>query len=451
MEIISAASEVVLQILGRPKDTVGSARMMRFCAETRVEEGVLLHNLLTRELLLLSEEEYQQRLENEYLVRHYFVVREDTKDKELVQLVKWVLSTKKKNDDLITSYTIFPTTDCNARCFYCFELGRSRIPMSKETAQKVVRYIKNHCGEKKVNLSWFGGEPLFNQEAIDTICDGLSREKIEYSSYMVSNGYLFEEETVEKASKLWNLKRVQITLDGTEKVYNRVKAYIYKEGSAYQRVLDNIERLLNRSIAVVIRLNMDLYNAEDLLLLADELAARFAGRNNFGVYAHHIFEGNESMKGMHSDEGWEQREKAMNALFEKLVKTRIASKSGISKTVRLTRCMADSDGAITILPNGDIGLCEHFSDSEFIGHIDSPDFDKKMIESWKETMPEVAECETCFYYPECVMLKKCSNENLCFPQYRDDLLRKTHWRMVCQYNKWLNCRESDDEENDESC
>ena len=70
------------------------------------------------------------------------------KDKEYADLVRWVLTSRQKSAKNITGYTIFPTTDCNARCFYCFELDRSRIPMSVETARKVVRYIKDHCGRE---------------------------------------------------------------------------------------------------------------------------------------------------------------------------------------------------------------------------------------------------------------------------------------------------------------
>lgn len=451
MEVISKASETVLKILPKSKETDSALRMMRFCVVTSMDDGVLIFNLLTKELLLLTKEEYDHFTDIPYLREHCFVVSEDTKDKEYVQLVRWVLSTRQKKSRDITSYTIFPTTDCNARCFYCFELGRSRIPMSHETALKVVQYIKSHCVGKKVALSWFGGEPLFNQEAIDTICDGLRKEGIEYSSSMVSNGYLFDDLTVKKAVELWNLKRVQITLDGTEKVYNRVKAYIYREGNPYQTVLDNMERILDASIGISVRLNMDLYNAENLLELADELSARFGGREKIAVYAHHLFEGVESMKDMHTDEGWQARGDAMSKLFDVLVQSGLASRSGISKNFKLCRCMADSDNAITILPDGNIGVCEHFTESEFIGHIDREGFDADMVASWKETMPDIEECATCFYYPDCIMLKKCSNENQCFPQYRDDLLRKVQRRMVCEYNKWLSQQAEAEDDEDEFC
>lgn len=37
---------------------MGSYRLMKYCISTEVEEGVLLFNVLTRELLLLTQEEY---------------------------------------------------------------------------------------------------------------------------------------------------------------------------------------------------------------------------------------------------------------------------------------------------------------------------------------------------------------------------------------------------------
>ena len=122
--------------------------MMRYCVETFVDDGVLLFNLLTRELVLLSKQEHDRMTELDYLWEHWFVVPEDANEKEYADLVKWVLSARQKKSGAITGYTIFPTTDCNARCFYCFELGRSRVPMSRETALKVVEYIKTHCQGK---------------------------------------------------------------------------------------------------------------------------------------------------------------------------------------------------------------------------------------------------------------------------------------------------------------
>lgn len=437
MKVISTASDTVLNILKNFKRSGECNRLVKFCVEAPVEEGVLLFHVLTRELILLTKEEYNRFTQLEYLKQNWFLLPEDFNEKECADFVKFFLTTRVKKTGDIVTYTVFPTTDCNARCFYCFELGRSRIPMTREVALKTVQYMKEHCGGNPVRIRWFGGEPLMNSEAIDIICNGLRSEGIEVRSGMVSNGYLFNDAIIEKAVTRWNLKRVQITLDGTEQIYNKIKAFVYKEGNPYQTVLNNIEKLLNASISVVIRMNMDLHNAEDLLVLAKELSRRFAGKQGLEVYAHHLFKDGVPMAQMHTEEEWISRDEAMRKIEETLIESGLASKQGISKKLKTNHCMADSGSAVTILPDGSIGLCEHHSEGEFIGHIDRESFDQETVASWKEKVAEIPECADCFYFPECIKLKKCSNASVCYPQYRTNTLRKTQQRILNEYEKWL--------------
>lgn len=451
MEIISRASENVLAILRRFKSKEKCTRMLHYCVQTPVEKGMLLLNTLTREMVLLSDAEAANPMQLQELEDRWFFVPEEMKEKEYADLVKWVLATRQKKTNAITNYTIFPTTDCNARCFYCFELGRSRIPMSKETAEKVVKYIASHCGDKPVKLMWFGGEPLYNCLAIDTICDGLRQLGIEFKSTMVSNGYLFDEEIVRKAVDEWNLKNVQITLDGTETVYNKAKAYIYRDGSPYQNVLRNIGLLLDAKIRVAIRCNMDLYNADDLLELVEQLAQRFENKKGLHIYAHHIFDGNIPMAQMHTADEWEKRDQAMRRLEEKIDHHGLMMRGGISKHIKMNHCMADSGKSVTILPDGNIGLCEHFSESEFIGHLDRETIDQAVVDDWKKTSPQIPECESCFYYLDCVMLKNCPNGSQCYLHHRRDRYRKIQQRMRNEYQMWKQALSSVDEEEDIEC
>ena len=253
---------------------------------------------------------------------------------------------------------------------------------------------------------------------------------------MTSNGYLFNENLVNAAVSQWNLKMVQITLDGTEKVYNKIKAFIYPDSNAYQTVMHNIQLLLDAGIKVHIRLNLDLYNADDLMCLADELSERFSHYNNINVYAHHLFEDGTPIAELHTEEEWNARDAVMCRLEEKLNRNGLVVKQGISKRLKMNQCMADSGDSITILPDGNIGLCEHFTESEFIGHISSETFDSSVISEWKSTIPEVPECAKCFLYPECIKLKKCTNASVCYPHYRIDRLRKVTQRILCEYEKW---------------
>jgi len=447
VEIVSKASDSILKILKPFRKDSSRWRMIHYCVEAQVEDGVLLFNYLTRELLLLTKEEYADRFSLACLKERWFVVPEETCEKEYADLVRWYIAGKKKRLSTITGYTIFTTTDCNARCFYCFEKGRHRIPMSHEVAENTVQYIKEHCKGEPVVLHWFGGEPLFNMDAIDTISSGLGREGIEFKSKMVSNGYLFDDDAVGKAKENWNLRQVQITLDGTEAVYNRSKNYIYRDGSPYRVVLENITRLLDASIDVTIRLNMDLYNAENLLELVEELAQHFGGRPGIHVYAYHIFDAELPMSDIHTEEEWEKRDQAMQRLEEKIADFGLAARQGVPKVYRKNHCMADSGNAVTILPTGDVGLCDHFSEDEYIGHIDREGFDEKKVQSWAETVPAHPECMDCFYYPSCWRLKKCANSRTCFRQRRQERYRKTQQRMLNEYRMWqenVNVEQEDD-------
>jgi hypothetical protein len=91
---------------------------------------------------------------------------------------------------------------------------------------------------------------------------------------------------------------------------------------------------------------------------------------------------------------------------------------------------------VVIVPDGHIGLCEHYTESEFIGHIDSSEFDKDMIASWRERREELPECGDCFYYPECINLKKCNGSPKCCDFVRQDIREKTHQAMRNEYRRW---------------
>ncbi len=438
MEQIIKANDGILRILGKPKTGESGYRMIHYCITTQVDEGVLVFNTLTRELLLLTTEEYANVLELPYLRQQWFVVPEQTDEKKLVGAVRWIKKTMERPSGRIKNYTILTTTDCNARCFYCYEMGRPRVPMSEETALKVAAFIRDNAGGKPVQLHWFGGEPLYNYGVIDLICRKLREYGVAFDSYMISNGYLFDDEMIQRAVNNWNLKRVQITLDGTEQVYNRCKAFVYREGSAYQIVTGNIERLLNHGIRIAVRMNMDFHNADDLMVLSQELADRFGDKKGFYAYCHLIFDENTAWDQRYSTEKWNELYTLRYRLEAKLKEVGISSskKSRLQRDLPRFQCMADNSGSIVITPDGHLGACEHFSDSELIGHVDSPERDRAMIESFRQRCDEIPECDTCFYYPECIRLKKCPDLSPCIEQERNITQMRTRRDMVNEYQLW---------------
>lgn len=424
MQIIYNTVKPFDQLLKKQKVKKGETyRPMYYVVEQPVEEGLLLYHTMTKALLLLTPEEaevYKTHPEEmPDLIGLWFLVPQSHDDRLLSRQMRDVARMLEKKSDAITSYTILTTTDCNARCFYCYEMGRPRVPMSKETAEKTANYIISHCQGKKVSLHWFGGEPLYNKSVISLICNRLKEAGIEYSSKMTSNGYLFDDNTITEAKELWNLKKVQITLDGTEKTYNRCKAYIYENVNAYQRVIGNIHRLQDADILVSIRLNIDSHNADNLSELANELHKEFYCSKGITVYLHMLFEKEKCVSSIND-------EQKRNYVFSKIcnIETKLkaygfSKKEQLNRKIKTIRCMADDDNCIVIVPNGHLGKCQHYSENFFIGHLDQQGINQEMVDCFRETRDEINACATCFFYPNCIWLKLCEDSPHCYEEERN--------------------------------
>ena len=204
-----------------------SFRQMRYVLRVDHEGKALLHNVVTGQLVVLSPEEAEavQALPSPYasvmeeLIKAHYLVPEDYDEHQQVIKLRTILRRVCEIHEpkgIIDHYTILPTTSCNARCYYCFEQGVKPKTMTEKTAGDVVEFIKSHCGDYSVRLSWFGGEPTLAVGRIDQICKGLQSYGINYWSEITTNGYLFDDELVNKAERLWNLKSVMICVDGTE-------------------------------------------------------------------------------------------------------------------------------------------------------------------------------------------------------------------------------------------
>ena len=149
-------------------------RLMYFVVQAEVDDGLLLLHNMTKEMVLLSQEEQrvfeQCPTDLPELIDRWFLVPTGHDDCKLSRQILEVARMIAQPRPHITDYTIMTTSDCNARCFYCYELGQSRRTMTEETALQTADYIIGHCGGEAVSIVWFGGEPLFNKPVISLIC-----------------------------------------------------------------------------------------------------------------------------------------------------------------------------------------------------------------------------------------------------------------------------------------
>ena len=242
---------------------------------------------------------------------------------------------------------------------------------------------------------------------------------------------------------MWHLKKVQITLDGTEQTYNRCKAYIYKDVNAYRRVIGNIHRLQDASIHVSIRLNIDMHNAVNLSELADELHREFSYPKGISVYMRALFEEVKGSKAIHDEEKRKFVFSQINDIETRLKDYGFTRPGRLYRKIETNRCMADNDQSVVIVPNGYIGKCEHYSEDHFVGHIGNEEWDTQMIDNFRETHDEIDACGTCFDYPNCIWLKLCEDSPNCYQEERDHKFSKLHQSILRAFNKYKDKQEDE--------
>ena len=429
MQILMTFNKEVLANLGEQSVFANTDyRFMKYCLATDIDNGTLIFNGLTRSLVFLEKNDIENIgniNEYAYLYKYYFLVPEDFNEFELVNKIRKNLQIP--IDDLYLdhpqSFTILSTTKCNARCFYCYELAsKNKHHMTKETSEKVGQYITNVSDRgKQINLHWFGGEPLFNIETINIITNILKKENQPYTTTFTTNGYLFNKDLVIQAKNMWNTIEVQITIDGTESIYNKVKNYIYKD-NPYKKVLNNIAILLNNDIIVTIRLNLDFHNADNLKELVKEIHNRYGNHPKLNLYVWPIFEDENNVK---TQEEHIQIFKKVFELEDVIKQYGYFIGTYPSLNIVYNQCMADSGNSVLISVDGDLGTCEHFIDDHFWSHINNPSKkDFNMLNIWREYESPLSICDDCPIYPSCIRPSHCVEMSKCDECYKEWRIKK---------------------------
>ena len=438
-----------------PEKKHGLFRMMQYVMRVVHEDRVLLHNVVTGHLVVLEDFEVDiiNSLPKEYsstfeqLVEDHFLVPDEFDEhRQVVQMrkvLRLISADNTASPKEILNYTILPTSACNARCYYCFEQGVSSVTMTEQTANDTVKFILGHCGDKKsISIRWFGGEPTLAVHRIDQICEGLRDNGIVCSSSMTTNGYLFDEEMVIKARKLWNLKNVMISVDGVESNYNDIKAYISAKDNPYQRVLKNIGLLLDQKVIVSLRMNFDLGNYKDFYELLTEAYRRYRGNKYLQVYAFPVLGIHPNRNGLtlHGDDKW---------FDDKLVELNDAARanglfyrSEELPSLFYTKCLAGDPSFMVISADGNLARCSRvfFDADQVIGNVRDGIIDHDIYRSWSK-FADPERCVGCVFFPKCVLMENCPGLGRCFfsdtyRQHELDIIKVfINWKIKCQYER----------------
>lgn len=189
--------------------------------------------------------------------------------------------------------TVAPTLKCNFRCPYCYEQGVEQVgTMSEEVQSQLMDFIEKRISDiKNFDLTWIGGEPLLAIDVIDSLTEKIlslcKKYDVNYKASMVSNGYLLNEDIIQRLKKN-KVESIQITLDGPPEKHNQ-KRIMPNGEPTFDRILENIKKV-SEEMKVAIRVNVDKHNLEqsneviDIILdegLKDSVVVYFANVEDF--------------------------------------------------------------------------------------------------------------------------------------------------------------------------
>jgi uncharacterized protein len=138
---------------------------------------------------------------------------------------------------------LLPTEQCNFRCSYCYEdfiEGR----MAPEIVNGVKSLLSRRADELKIlNLSWFGGEPLYALDIVEEI-SAHAKELSElhgffFQSSMTTNGWELKLTTLASLVRL-GVRSFQVTLDGPQPIHDQVRRRADGKGT-FERIWNNLQ------------------------------------------------------------------------------------------------------------------------------------------------------------------------------------------------------------------
>lgn len=263
---------------------------------SNVESEMIIYNTLNSSFLRFDEEtskKVKEILNNidmyygtslfELLVNNKIIIPNTYCEKtELDNLKKSAVS---NNEEL--NLILFPTEKCNFRCSYCYE-DFNKPKMSSDIQEGIITFLTNNLeGYKRLNIDWFGGEPLVEIDLIEDLSKKIielcKKYKVAFIAGMTTNGYNLDLLTLKRLQKC-RIYRYQITIDGLKDTHDNQRMLKNYKGS-WDRIISNLRdiRDYNKSgyLLIALRTNITRQIHEKFREYLDFLEKEFSKDNRF--------------------------------------------------------------------------------------------------------------------------------------------------------------------------
>ncbi|OPY72634.1 MAG: hypothetical protein A4E64_02893 [Syntrophorhabdus sp. PtaU1.Bin058] len=186
---------------------------------------------------------------------------------------------------------IFPTEQCNLRCWYCYEQYQIGTMPDNIIAGVKRLLTKRYQGLKQLNISWFGGEPLLAVGCIRAISQHIhwlnsQFPSVQYHANITTNATLLSQDLYNELC-IYGINLFHITLDGPRWIHDRLRRYRGGQGS-FDRIWGNLLSIRNESKGgagkILLRIHYSMDTWHHLEFLIKDICREFEADKRFKLY-----------------------------------------------------------------------------------------------------------------------------------------------------------------------
>jgi len=336
------------------------------------------------------------------LVQNGFLVLDDADETAVLENIH----RRSREDEATLSLTILPTLACNFRCTYCYEGAPDARHMGRDVEEALVAFTRDRLRRGgRLSVTWFGGEPLLNKSAIDTLSmafHSLCEERgAGYDAGIITNGYHLDKETATWLAGL-KVKTAQVTLDGPPDIHDRRRP-LASGGPTFGTIINNLKAAAD-ILEITVRVNVDDTNSDSMGRFLD-LMVEEGVADKVGFYPGHTT-AYTSTCGNVAGQCLGGEEFSLVSLEMSLALTERGLPDGSLPSARNLPCGAVRRENFVITPSGGIAVCwNHVAAPEkFVGHLIEPPTEdmERNKRRWSAFDPFALECGDCQVLPICM-------------------------------------------------
>lgn len=181
-----------------------------------------------------------------------------------------------KKDRLYIS--IQPTAFCQLACDYCGQRHSKKF-LDNRHIDAIIKRVENKLNQvkfKTLEIGWFGGEPLCalkNMSILNIRLKAIAKAHgIQYLGHITTNGYALSPAIYRKLKDSFNIRRIEITLDGSKEYHDKRRFTCNGKGS-FDMIFKNLVKIVSSEnydfnlCPISVRCNVDERNVEGVFPL----------------------------------------------------------------------------------------------------------------------------------------------------------------------------------------